>query len=412
MTDLVVRRPARLAPAKQTHRLAPLPDGDPNRPGDGLNPVAGLVDLRDNHGFVRTNGYLPGPDDLYLPPALIQRHGLRRGDVITGAARAAAPDERRRGRDKRSPVVRVDSVNGLDAQEAARRPDFYEMTPLHPQERLRLETEPEILTTRVMDLMTPIGKGQRALIVSPPKAGKTMVLQAIAHAVAANHPDCHLMAVLVDERPEEVTDMQRTVKGDVIASTFDRPPQDHTAVAELAIEHAKRRVELGQDVVVLLDSITRLGRAYNLAAPAGGRTMSGGIDSTALQAPKRLLGAARNIEGGGSLTIIATALVETGSAMDTVIFEEFKSTGNAELRLMRGMADRRIFPAVDLDASGTRKDELLLTRDELALVRRLRKALGSADPQRAIEQLLERIRKTTSNAEFLLTLSPRSDRSL
>ena len=270
-----------------------------------------------------------------------------------------------------------------------RRPEFYKLTPLYPQERLRLETEPHILTTRVIDLVMPIGKGQRALIVSPPKAGKTMVLQAIANAITRNNPECHLMVVLVDERPEEVTDMQRSVKGEVIASTFDRPPQDHTTVAELAIERAKRLVELGHDVVVLLDSITRLGRAYNLAAPASGRILSGGIDSTALYPPKRFLGAARNIENGGSLTIIATALVETGSMMDTVIFEEFKGTGNAELKLDRKIADKRVFPAIDIDPSGTRKEEILLAPEELAIVHKLRKVLHSLESQAALDLLLE-----------------------
>ena len=301
--------------------------------------------------------------------------------------------------------MRLDTVNGAPLDALPRRADFTQLTPLYPQDRIRLETAPNVLTTRVIDLLTPIGKGQRALIVSPPKAGKTTVLQAIAHAIATNYPDCHLMALLIDERPEEVTDMQRTVRGEVIASTFDRPPSEHIAVAELAIERAKRMVEEGRDVVVLLDSITRLGRAYNLAAPSGGRTLSGGIDSTALQAPKRLLGAARNIEHGGSLTIIATALVETGSAGDNLIFEEFKSTGNAELRLMRAMADRRIFPAIDVDSSGTRKEELLLGPDELALIRRLRKALQGLDGNQSVEQLLDRLRKTGSNAEFLMQLS-------
>jgi transcription termination factor Rho len=379
--------------------------GGDNLPEDALIPVAGVVDLRDNHGFVRVAGYAPGPDDVYVSAAQIRRHGLRRGDVVTGASRVQPADDRGRGRDTRHPLVRLDSVNGAHPSEAGRRPDFYETTPLHPQDRLRLETEPANLTTRVIDLMMPIGKGQRALVVSPPRAGKTMVLQAIAHAITANHPDCHLMVVLVDERPEEVTDMQRTVNGEVISSTFDRPPQHHTMVAELAIERAKRVVEMGRDVVVLLDSITRLGRAYNLAAPSGGRTMTGGIDSTALHAPKRLLGAARKVDGGGSLTIIATALIETGSVGDTVIFEEFKSTGNAELRLLRHMSDRRIFPAVSIDGSGTRKEELLLARDELALVRKLRKALSSLDQQHALEQLLDRLRTTASNAEFLVGLA-------
>jgi transcription termination factor Rho len=301
-------------------------------------------------------------------------------------------------------LVRLDTVNGMDPEVAKRRPEFTKLTPLYPQDRLRLETEPNVMTTRIIDLVMPIGKGQRALIVSPPKAGKTMVLQAIANAITSNNPECHLMVVLVDERPEEVTDMQRSVKGEVIASTFDRPPSDHTSVAELSIERAKRLVEMGHDVVVLLDSITRLGRAYNLAAPASGRILSGGVDSTALYPPKRFLGAARNIENGGSLTILATALVETGSTMDTVIFEEFKGTGNAELKLDRKLADKRIFPAVDVDASGTRKEEILLSPEELAIIIKLRRVLHALEPQQAIELLMNKIRETRTNVEFLMQI--------
>jgi transcription termination factor Rho len=292
----------------------------------------------------------------------------------------------------------------MDPEESKRRPEFYKLTPLYPQERLRLETEPNIFTTRIIDLITPIGKGQRALIMSPPKAGKTMVLQAIANGITTNNPEALLMVVLVDERPEEVTDMQRSVKGEVIAATFDRPPSDHTTVAELSIERAKRMVELGHDVVVLLDSITRLGRSYNLAAPASGRIMSGGLDSTALYPPKRFLGAARNIENGGSLTIIATALVETGSVMDTVIFEEFKGTGNSELKLDRKIADKRIFPAVDVNASSTRREEILLAPDELAIVHKLRRVLHALDPQQAIDLLLDQMKKTKTNVEFLMQI--------
>lgn len=386
-----------LPPTRSRHR-GPTPPAT----AETLASVDGILDIRQDHGFIRASGYLPGPGDVFVSPTQINKYGLRRGDKITGGFRAAD------SKGKHHPLIRLDTVNGMAADAARHRPDFYQLTPLFPQQRIRLETEPHVLTMRVFDLLTPIGKGQRALIVSPPKAGKTTVLQAIAHAIATNHPDCHLMAVLVDERPEEVTDMQRTVRGEVIASTFDRPPTDHTAVAELAIERAKRLVELGQDVIVLLDSITRLARAYNLAAPANGRTMSGGIDSTALYGPKRFLGAARNVENGGSLTIIASALVETGSAGDTVIFEEFKSTGNAEFRLMRTMADRRVFPAVDIESSGTRKEELLLAPDELTLVRKLRKALHSMDPQQRVEQLLDRLLKTTSNAEFLLQLAQKT----
>jgi transcription termination factor Rho len=375
---------------------------------DVLVPVAGIVDVLDNYAFVRTSGYLAGPNDVYVSMAQIKRYGLRRGDAVTGAVRAARDTDSSSGgsrRDKYNPLVRLDSINGMDSEEARRRPEFYKLTPLYPQERLRLETEPHILTTRVIDLVMPIGKGQRALIVSPPKAGKTMVLQAIANAITHNNPECHLMVVLVDERPEEVTDMQRSVKGEVIASTFDRPPSDHTTVAELSIERAKRLVEMGHDVVVLLDSITRLGRAYNNASPASGRILSGGIDSTALYPPKRFLGAARNIEHGGSLTILATALVETGSTGDTVIFEEFKGTGNAELKLDRKISDKRVFPAIDIDPSSTRKEEILLAPDELAIVLKLRKVLHSLDSQQAIELLLEQLKKSRSNIEFLMQVA-------
>jgi transcription termination factor Rho len=370
---------------------------------DVLVQVAGIVDVLDNYAFVRTSGYLSGPNDVYVSMAQIKKYGLRRGDAVTGAVRATREGEQRR--DKYNPLVRLDTINGMDPEEARRRPEFYKLTPLYPQERLRLETEPHILTTRVIDLVMPIGKGQRALIVSPPKAGKTMIQQAIANAIARNNPECHLMVVLVDERPEEVTDMQRSVKGEVIASTFDRPPQDHTTVAELAIERAKRLVELGHDVVVLLDSITRLGRAYNLAAPASGRILSGGIDSTALYPPKRFLGAARNIENGGSLTIIANALVETGSMMDTVIFEEFKGTGNAELKLDRKIADKRVFPAIDIDPSGTRKEDLLLAPDEYAIVIKLRKVLHSLESQAALDLLLDKLKQTRTNIEFLMQIA-------
>ncbi|MFI7616804.1 transcription termination factor Rho [Nonomuraea terrae] len=366
---------------------------------DVLIPIAGILDILDNYAFVRTSGYLPGSNDVYVSLAQIRRNGLRKGDVITGAVRQPRDGERR---EKFNALVRLDTVNGMDPEQARNRPDFNKLTPLYPQERLRLETEPNILTTRIIDLVSPIGKGQRGLIVSPPKAGKTMVLQAIANAITHNNPECHLMVVLVDERPEEVTDMQRSVKGEVIHSTFDRPAEDHTTVAELAIERAKRLVELGHDVVVLLDSITRLGRAYNLAAPASGRILSGGVDSTALYPPKRFFGAARNIENGGSLTILATALVETGSKMDEVIFEEFKGTGNMELKLNRSLADKRIFPAVDVDASGTRKEEILMAREELQVVWKLRRVLHALDMQQALELLLDRMKDSKSNAEFLL----------
>ena len=366
---------------------------------DVLLPVAGIIDLLENYAFVRTSGYLPGPNDVYVSMGLVRKFGLRKGDAVTGSIRQPKEGEQRQ---KFNPLVRVETINGLATEESAKRLDFSKLTPLYPQERLRLETDGNNLTTRVIDLVAPIGKGQRGLIVSPPKAGKTMVLQAIANAITTNNPEVHLMVVLVDERPEEVTDMQRSVKGEVIASTFDRPAEDHTTVAELSIERAKRLVEMGHDVVILLDSMTRLGRAYNLSAPTSGRILSGGVDSAALYPPKKFFGAARNIENGGSLTIIATALVETGSRMDEVIFEEFKGTGNMELKLDRKLADRRIFPAVDIDSSGTRKEEILMSPDELKIIWTLRRVLHALDPQQAIELLLNKLRETKTNFEFLL----------
>jgi transcription termination factor Rho len=384
-------------------RYADGPSEPEIREDDVLVPVAGILDVLDSYAFIRTSGYLTGPNDVYVSLSQVRKNGLRRGDAVTGAVRAQREGEQQR--QKFNALVRLDSVNGLDPEQARNRPEFTKLTPLYPNERLRLETEAHLLTTRVIDLVMPVGKGQRALIVSPPKAGKTMVMQAIANAITTNNPECHLMVVLVDERPEEVTDMQRSVKGEVIASTFDRPPADHTLVAELSIERAKRLVEMGRDVVVLLDSITRLGRAYNLAAPASGRILSGGVDSTALFPPKRFLGAARNIENGGSLTIFASALVETGSAGDTVIFEEFKGTGNAELKLDRRLADKRIFPAIDVDQSSTRKEDLLMSPDELAVVVKLRRVLAALDTQQAIELVLDRLRKTRSNVEFLMQVA-------
>ncbi|MHC5905077.1 transcription termination factor Rho, partial [Streptomyces sp. S6] len=368
---------------------------------DVLIPVAGILDILDNYAFIRTSGYLPGPNDVYVSLAQVRKNGLRKGDHVTGAVRQPKDGERR---EKFNALVRLDSTNGMAPDSGRGRPEFNKLTPLYPQDRLRLETDPGVLTTRIIDLVSPIGKGQRGLIVAPPKTGKTMIMQAIANAITHNNPECHLMVVLVDERPEEVTDMQRSVKGEVISSTFDRPAEDHTTVAELAIERAKRLVELGHDVVVLLDSITRLGRAYNLAAPASGRILSGGVDSTALYPPKRFFGAARNIEDGGSLTILATALVDTGSRMDEVIFEEFKGTGNMELKLDRKLADKRIFPAVDVDASGTRKEEILLGNEELAVVWKLRRVLHALDQQQAIELLLDKMKQTKSNAEFLMQI--------
>jgi len=379
-------------------------DEDDVRDDDELTPVGGIVDVLDNYGFIRTTGYLPGKSDVYVSMNQVRKYGLRKGDAVSGSARLPRPGERGQ-RQKFSALANIDKINGMDPEESMERPNFGDLTPLYPQARLHLETDPRNLTNRVIDLVAPIGKGQRGLIVSPPKAGKTLVLQSIANAISVNNPEVHLMVVLVDERPEEVTDMQRTVKGEVIASTFDRPAEDHTTIAELAIERAKRLVEMGQDVVVLLDSITRLGRAYNLAAPASGRILSGGVDSSALYPPKRFFGAARNIEHGGSLTILATALVETGSKMDEVIFEEFKGTGNMELKLSRQLADRRIFPAVDVNASGTRREEILISPEELKVSWKLRRVLTGLEQQQAIELLLGRLKENKTNAEFLMTVA-------
>ena len=370
---------------------------------DVLAPISGVLDILDNYAFVRTTGYLPGTNDVYVSLAQVKKYNLRKGDHVLGAIRVPREGESN-NRQRFNALVQVEAINGQSVEEAANRRVFSKLTPLYPKERLRLETTPKKLGTRVVDLVSPIGKGQRGLIVSPPKAGKTLMLQSIANAITVNNPDVYLMMVLVDERPEEVTDMQRTVKGEVIASTFDRPAEDHTTVAELAIERAKRMVELGYDVVVLLDSMTRLGRAYNLAAPASGRILSGGVDSAALYPPKKFFGAARNIEEGGSLTILATALVETGSKMDEVIFEEFKGTGNMELRLSRQLADKRIFPAVDINASGTRREENLLSPDEIKIMWGLRRALAGMGPEQALGVLTNQLRKTESNVEFLLTV--------
>ena len=383
------------------------------RQNQNLTPVAGILDFVDaNTAFIRTTGYHAGTTDVYVPINLVRKFGMRHGDAIVGSIRPGGGDNRNnnnnnrgRNRQKYTPLHAVETVNGLSPAEAAQRPNFSKLTPLYPNQRLRLETDPKTLTTRVIDLVMPIGKGQRALIVSPPKAGKTTIMQDIANAIAINNPECYLMVVLVDERPEEVTDMQRSVKGEVIASTFDRPPGEHTAVAELAVERAKRLVEQGKDVVLLLDSITRLGRAYNNSSPASGRILSGGVDSNALYPPKKLLGAARNIENGGSLTIIATAMVETGSAGDTVIFEEFKGTGNAELKLDRKISERRVFPAVDINPSGTRKDELLLGPDEARILHKLRRILSALDSQAAIDLLIKQLRKNKTNREFMLQIA-------
>lgn len=373
-------------------------------PQEDLVPVAGIVDVLDSYAFVRTSGYLPGPNDVYVSMGQVKKYGLRKGDAVHGSIRAPRENDRRNQRQKFVPLQSIDSINGQSVEDALNRPQFSKLTPLYPQERLKQETAPNKLTGRIMDIVSPIGKGQRGLIVSPPKAGKTITLQNIANAIAANNPEVHLMVVLVDERPEEVTDMERTVQGEVISSTFDRPASDHTTVAELAIERAKRLVELGQDVVVLLDSMTRLARAYNIAAPASGRILSGGVDAQALYPPKKFFGAARNIENGGSLTIISSALVETGSKMDEVIFEEFKGTGNMELRLSRELADKRLFPAIDINASGTRREELITDPQELPIIYRLRRLLGGMEPEQAYQTLVPRLKKTASNRDFLAAI--------
>lgn len=376
---------------------------------DDLVPVAGIVDILDSYAFVRTSGYLPGPNDVYVSMGQVKKYGLRKGDAVKGAIRAPREGERRNQRQKFVPLQSIDSVNGMSVEDALNRPQFAKLTPLYPQERLKQETTTNKLTGRIMDIVAPIGKGQRGLIVSPPKAGKTITLQNIANAIATNNPEVHLMVVLVDERPEEVTDMERTVQGEVISSTFDRPASDHTTVAELAIERAKRLVELGQDVVVLLDSMTRLARAYNIAAPASGRILSGGVDAQALYPPKKFFGAARNIENGGSLTIISSALVETGSKMDEVIFEEFKGTGNMELKLSRELADKRLFPAIDVNSSGTRREELITAADELPVIYRLRRLLGGLEPEQAYQTLVPRLKKTATNRDFLAAIVQQSN---
>jgi transcription termination factor Rho len=358
-------------------------------------PASGIVDIGDGHAFVRTAGYRRSPADVYVSAGQIRQYGLRKGDRITGTSRPTGRDG------KLNPLVRVDTVNGMPPELAQARPHFDDLTPLYPDQRLRLEDGDASATARIIDLVAPIGKGQRGLIVSPPKAGKTMVLQAIANAIANSHPEVELMVVLVGERPEEVTDLRRSVRGEVVYSTFDQAAEDHIRVAELAIERAKRLVEMGRDVVVLLDSITRLGRAYNLAAPANARTLAGGVAASALQPPRQFLGAARNVEDGGSLTILSTALIETGSRMDDLLFEEFKGTGNMELRLRRELAEKRIFPAIDPMPSGTRRDELLMLPDEYAAVGKLRRALGALDSQQALELLIDKTRDTASNPEFL-----------
>ncbi|MEV0386536.1 transcription termination factor Rho [Nonomuraea sp. NPDC050643] len=352
-----------------------------------IRQVRGLLDVRDKSAFVRP-AHLPGPDDVRLPPDKVRQYDLRPGDHIVASFAG-------------NRLIDVESVNG--AAHWRDRPDFADLTPIHPTERLNIETES--LSTRVIDLFAPIGKGQRGLIVAPPKAGKTMVMQALAAGIARNHPEVHLMVILVGERPEEVTDIRATIDGEVYSSTFDHPDRDHAAIAELAIERAKRLVESGRDVVILLDSLTRLGRAYNNLAPGGGRVLTGGIDARALYPPKRFFGAARNVEGGGSLTILATALVDTGSRMDNNLYEEFKGTGNMEVHLTRELAEHRLFPAVDLDASGTRREEILLHPEERQVVWRLRRMLTSLEKRQGLELLVDRLRSTPSNAAFLLEAS-------
>jgi transcription termination factor Rho len=357
----------------------------------------GTLDIRsqDGYGFLRVGAFTPGSDDVYVPLSMIRRLGLRRGDEVEGVVKLPRDSE------KYAALARVEKINGRDPEEARGRREFKDLTPLYPQERLRLEHNPTEISTRIMDLMCPIGKGQRGLIVSPPKAGKTTLMKQIANAISENNPEVHLIILLTDERPEEVTDMQRSTKAQVIYSTFDRPSDEHAQVSELTIERAKRLVEYGRDVVVLLDGITRLSRAYNLATPASGKILSGGVDSSALYPPKRFFGAARNLEEGGSLTILATALVDTGSRMDEVIFEEFKGTGNMEVRLDRKLSERRIFPALDIDASSTRKEELLLTEEELVVSWKLRRVLGALEPAQALELVVDKMRASKTNQEFL-----------
>jgi transcription termination factor Rho len=361
--------------------------------------AAGILDIGSGLAFIRASGYRIGPNDVFVPQALISQHGLRKGDHVQGAARSPQNQNQGKNREKHRTLVRVDLINGNSPGQP--RPEFEELTPLYPQERLRLEDGSASPTARIIDLVSPIGKGQRGLIVAQPKAGKTMILQEIAAAIATAHPEVHLMVVLVGERPEEVTDLKRNVRGEVISSTFDESAEDHIRVAELAVERAKRLVEHGRDVVILLDSITRLGRAYNNVAPSGARILSGGIAATALQPPRKFLGAARNIEDGGSLTIISTVLVDNGSRMDDLLFEEFKGTGNMELRLRRDLAEKRLFPAVDVIPSGTRRDDVMMSADEHAAVTKLRRALAALDPQPALELLLDKTRDTASNQDFL-----------
>lgn len=359
----------------------------------------GILDtLPDGYGFLRTSGYLPGEGDIYVSQSQIRRFNLRQGDQVTGQVRPPKNGE------KYHALLKIEAVNEEDPEKARDREHFEALTPLYPMERLRLETSPEIISTRIIDLIAPIGKGQRGLIVSPPKAGKTTILKELANAITSNNPEVKLLVLLVDERPEEVTDMERSVKGEVVSSTFDQPSDNHIQVAELVLERAKRLVEQGRDVAILLDSVTRLARAYNLSIPASGRILSGGVDSTALFPPKRFFGAARNIENGGSLTILATALVETGSRMDEVIFEEFKGTGNMEIHLDRKLADKRVFPAIEIEKTGTRKEELLMEPEEAQVIWKLRRVIHALDPNEAIELLIDKMKATKTNKGFLETV--------
>jgi transcription termination factor Rho len=370
----------------------------------GLMFRSGILEImQEGYGFLRTSGYLPGSEDIYVSPSQIKRFGLRVGDEVLGQVRAPKDNE------KYYALLRVEAVNGLDPEQARSRPDFEKLTPVFPQERLKLELPQSDLTVRVVDLFAPIGKGQRAMIVSPPKAGKTTLLKKIGQSVVQNHQEVYLMVLLLDERPEEVTDMRRSVEAEVVASTFDRPPEEHVQVADLVLERAKRLVEGGRDVVVLLDSLTRFSRANNLVIPPSGRTLSGGLDPAALHRPKRFFGAARKIEEGGSITIVATALIDTGSRMDDVIYEEFKGTGNMELHLNRKLQERRTFPAIDIKMSGTRREELLLTEEELRKVWVLRKSLESLDTVATTELILDRMRKTPNNAAFLRSIIKSSE---
>lgn len=405
LVEAILQEAGVLEEEKPRLAAVPLPNAQavPEEEEEGIG--SGILDiLSDGYGFLRTRGYLPSEKDIYVSMSQIRRFRLKRGDEVRGQIRPPKDSE------KYNALLRIETVNGNEPEVAQNRKQFEVLTPLYPQDRLKLETRSNAITSRIIDLIAPIGKGQRGLIVSPPKAGKTTVLKQIANSITENNAEVYLMVLLVDERPEEVTDMERSVTGDVVSSTFDQPSDNHIAVAELVLERAKRLVEHNRDVVILLDSVTRLARAYNLSTPASGRILSGGVDSTALFPPKRFFGAARNIEFGGSLTIIATALVDTGSRMDEVIFEEFKGTGNMELHLDRKLADKRIFPAIDVEKSGTRKEELIMDPKEAEQVWRFRRVLHAVDPNAAIEVLIDGIKKSKSNAQFLANIRPPNSR--